>query len=950
MNQAERWMRRLNSYVTASEPNSKGEWRSFCPLHESPSSSKTPSATINFDKGVYNCNAGCGGGSLRSLIEAIDRGEKEDIDDAAYNPFVDDDKVVSFEDAKAKRKGEERAPLSEGLVKGWHKTLMASPEPLETLIKKRGLSKATIEEFQLGYEIRSGRYTIPIRDEHGMLVNVRRYKPDADASQKLLNLTGHGSPPRLYPIHLLKDNETVMVVEGELDALIAIQNGLPAVSGTGGAGRWTWAKEFTGKRVFVSYDNDKEGRIGAKKVARSLSAHAASVFVMDPLLPDVEKSDITDYFLAGGTADALRQRIATTPDVADVAPTKTLSAEAVPVQVIGSMDSATNGRPLRMAVTITGKKNPTYSVPSKAEMECTMDAGPKCKVCPMAEQWEGEHLVEIERSDVMTISRFIDANEDKTLDLLRKHMGAVKCNRLHGEVLEAHTVEEVFVTGSVDRRSIEGHDYTQRRVYNVSDTGGSTPTNTTANVIGTTWPSPKDRRNEFFSWELQEATTSIDAFAVTPGFVEKMKVFCPSEDQKPIDKVRDIAIDLSSNVTKIMGRERMHMAMDLVYHSVLHFNLDEKVISRGWLEFIVVGDTRTGKSETAIRLADHYGLGHVIGCEGATFAGLVGAVKQVGDAWTVQWGEITINDRRLVVLDEASGLNTDIIGQLSDIRSRGIAQLTKVESQETRARCRMIWISNPRKSKFVDEKRIDGIDVLEELIGNPEDIARFDFAMSVRMDDVPSEKINRPERDHVDHVYTSDLCRDLVLWAWSRKPHQVEWKPDAYRAVYTGAEWLGKRYVDKPPLIQRTNVREKIARIAVAIAARTFSTDQSGEVLVVEYAHVKDATEFLDDIYSYDNFGYRRLSKRIHRNQAIARKNRDRIKKWLRENPRLLEFLFDRRGSFRAQDLEELAYMQRDEASYALSHLSDAKMISKDKSQIIIEAELHKILKEMEKQ
>lgn len=952
MAQADRWLRRLNAYVVSSHPNEKGEWRAYCPLHEHPDTSGTPSATINFEKGLYHCNASCGGGTIRELIEMLDREDKEASDTgiASYNPFGDDDSddnVVDIGDARARKTGEKRAPLSEALVRGWHKALMASKAPLTSFKKKRGLTDETLVKYEVGYEIRTERYTMPVRDADGRLVNVRRYKPDADVSQKVWNLTGHGSPPRLYPLSALEGADEVLVVEGELDALICNQNGFAAVSGTGGAQRWSaeWSRLFKGKHVYICFDNDKDGRVGGKKVQRSLAPHAASVTVMKPLL-DKEKSDVTDWFLAGGTPDQLRDLMAASRASADADAPETTTATAVPVQVIGSMDSRTNGKPLSMAVTIMGKRNPTYSVPAKAELSCTMDAGPKCKVCPMAQEWEGEHVAEIERSDVSTLARFIDASEDRTVDLLRKHVGAVKCNRFTARVEEAHTVEEIFVSSSVDRRSHDGHDYTQRRVYNVGQ--HDTPTNTTANVIGTTWPSPKDRRNEFFAWDLAEATTSIDTFKVTPELVERLKVFQPSDDQKPIEKCREIAVDLSHNVTKIIGRERLHMAMDLVWHSILNFPLDGKIISRGWLEFIVVGDTRTGKSETAIRLADHYGVGHVIGCEGATFAGLVGAVKQVGDAWTVTWGEITINDRRLCVLDEASGLSQDIISNLSDIRSRGIAQLTKVESQETRARTRLVWISNPRKSKFVDEKKIDGIDVLEDLIGNPEDIARFDFAMSVRSEDVAGDLINSPEREHVDHVYTSDLCHELIVWAWSRKPDQVVWKPEAYEAVYKAAEWLGKRYVERPPLIQRTNVREKVARLAVAMAARTFSTDDSGESVVVLYDHVRDAAEFLDSIYAYDNFGYKRLSDRIKRNRKIAARERNRIRKWLKENPRLLEFLLDRRGSFRAQDLEEMAYMQRDEVGHVLSTLSDAKMVSKEKSQIIIEPELHRLLKEME--
>jgi hypothetical protein len=531
--------------------------------------------------------------------------------------------------------------------------------------------------------------------------------------------------------------------------------------------------------------------------------------------------------------------------------------------------------------------------------------------------------------------------------VLRKIVGAQKCGLLTANVTLAHSVEELFVTSSVDVRAEGAEDYTQRRVYNVGT--HTTPTNTVANVVGTTWPSPKDGRNEFFSWNIEEAVTSLDSFTVTPDLVQRLSIFRPNRDQGPMGKCWEIASDLSANATHIYGRERMHIAFDLVYHSALHFPFDGKVLSRGWLEFLVVGDTRTGKSETAIRLADHYGLGHVIGCEGATFAGLVGAVKQIGNDWTVTWGEITINDRRLVVLDEASGLSQDVISQLSDIRSRGMAQLTKVESQQTRARCRIIWISNPRKGRGVDEKKTEGIDIIEELIGNPEDISRFDFAMSVRESDVPGSKINDPDsRPIVPHVYTSALCHELVLWAWSRKAHNIVWKPEAERAVYTAAEWLGQAYIPSPPLIQRAQVREKIARLAVALASRTFSTDDTGQNVVVEYAHVKDASEFLNGVYSYDNFGYARVSKRYRRNRSIARQNKTRIRQWLREHPRLLEFLLDRRGSFRAQDLEELAFMQRDEVNLVLSKLSDAKMISKDKSQIVLEPELQQLLKEIE--
>jgi len=943
MTTAERYLSQLEEFLVG-KPDSQGNWRAYCPLHEDPETSKTPSASINFQDGVWKCFGHCGGGAVSTLMKKIRAGGE--AGKASYDPF---ENITSLDDHRAKKSGEKREPISEAKIKEYYDDLKDSGAELSWLIRERCLKESTIDKFQIGWDKYRNRYTIPIRDADGNLVNIRRYKPNAAKSEKLRNAIGHGSPPRLFPIENL-DGEEILVCEGELDALLAAQHGFKAVTGTHGVATWepSWSHLFKDKVVYIVFDCDKEGRIGAKKAAKSLSKYARSVHIVElPLTPD-SGEDVTDWFKQGHTAEELRSLVSHTEPWSDAKSPGPADVPAlpVPVQVIGSMDSTTNGKSLTMQVTITGRRDPTYSVPRRALLECTLDAGAKCKLCPMAAEWEGEHEVVIEATDIAALSRFVDVNEDKKLELLRKHVGAAKCTRLSWEALENQTIEEIFVTGSIDKESHEEADYTQRRIYNVGS--HETKTNTTAKVVGTTTPNPKDSRNEFFSWALEESVTSIDRFDVTADVRSRLSIFQPKEGQRPLEKCREIAEDLSANVTKIIGRERLHIAMDLVWHSILHFPLDDKMISRGWLEFIVVGDTRTGKSETAIRLTDHYGLGHVIGCEGATFAGLVGGVKQLGDAWTVTWGELTLNDRRLAVLDEASGLSQELIGQMSDIRSRGMAQLTKIESQQTRARCRLIWISNPRKSKFVDEKKIDGIDIIEDLIGNPEDIARFDFAMSVSMKDVDLKQINSPDRPQVPHRYTSELCRELVLWAWSRKPDQVEWKPDAYRHVYTSAGWMAKRFVDHPPLVQGTNVREKIARLAVALAARTYSTDDTGERVIVCKEHVEDATKFLYELYAYDNFGYLRMSNRIHRNRKIAKENREAIRKWLRSNKRLLEFLLDRRGSFRSQDLEEMAHMERDEVNHILGKLSDAKMISKNKSQIIVEPELHALLKEME--
>jgi hypothetical protein len=488
---------------------------------------------------------------------------------------------------------------------------------------------------------------------------------------------------------------------------------------------------------------------------------------------------------------------------------------------------------------------------------------------------------------------------------------------------------------------------TTRRVYTIGD-NFRTGTNTISNMVGTTWPNPKDSRNEFYCWGMEEAVTSLDSFQVTDDFIGRMQQFTPSKGQKAIEKAREIAEANSAEVTHIFGRERLHMAMDLVFHSVQSFPFQNgKPIQRGWMEMIVVGATRTGKSETAMALSRHYGAGYLISCENASVAGLIGGATQIGNQWTLQWGSYTLNDRRLAILDEVSGMSTDVVGAMTQVRSSGVAQITKIANDETRARVRSIWISNPRKAMHIDEQKQDGIDILADVIGNPEDIARFDLAMSVREKDVDSKKINRLVKA-VEPTYSSTDCRDLVLWAWSRSASDVEWANGSLDYVFEMAEKMGNRYVSAPPLIEIASVKEKIARMSVALAARTFSSDRTGTKVIVQKRHVYDVCNFIDKLYSYENFGYKRRSERIHRNWAIAKKSLPTMRNWLKANPHIADFLIDINGSFRLQDLGEMTGLDMEEVRAINKVLSDTKMVKKVKSQIVMEPILQELLREFE--
>lgn len=89
----------------------------------------------------------------------------------------------------------------------------------------------------------------------------------------------------------------VLITEGELDALVAWSQNIPAVSSTGGALSFQkeWASAFLGHQVYVCFDNDDTGAEGAVKV---LDVLPNSYVVLVPETPGVK--DISDYVQRGG--------------------------------------------------------------------------------------------------------------------------------------------------------------------------------------------------------------------------------------------------------------------------------------------------------------------------------------------------------------------------------------------------------------------------------------------------------------------------------------------------------------------------------------------------------------------------------------------------------------------------------------------------------------------------
>jgi disulfide oxidoreductase YuzD len=183
------------------------------------------------------------------------------------------------------------------------------------------------------------------------------------------------------------------------------------------------------------------------------------------------------------------------------------------------------------------------------------------------------------------------------------------------------------------------------------------------------------------------------------------------------------------------------------------------------------------------------------------------------------------------------------------------------------------------------------------------------------------------------------------MWCWTRKPEQIVWTPSAEKAAMDAATIVGRSYIEDPPLVQAADIREKIARIATALAARLFSTDETYQKIVVKPEHVHDAVAFLHHIYGMETFGYRDRSDEVFEDRREAVQNIGSMKKYLMENRDLAKFLRSN-ASFRRQDLEEILNLSREEANGKINKLWAARMVRKDAGDIRVEPTLHVILRE----
>lgn len=201
-----------------------------CPFH----ADKTPSLSVDLDKGLWNCFAGCGSGSVIDLI--------------------------------AKFRSTTAADVLRSLPKD------SNPAPRRAAKPTQQISAIYSYTDALGREVFQVVRMVPKTFRQRQMVDGEWVWSMDGVERVLFNLPA-----------VLKADQ-VWVVEGEKDAETLAGLGFTATCNVGGAGKWLegYSESLRGKQVILCGDNDDAGRKHIELVFESLAGKAKEVRQITP--------------------------------------------------------------------------------------------------------------------------------------------------------------------------------------------------------------------------------------------------------------------------------------------------------------------------------------------------------------------------------------------------------------------------------------------------------------------------------------------------------------------------------------------------------------------------------------------------------------------------------------------------------------------------------------------
>lgn len=782
-----------------------------------------PSAHVNTIENLFHCKACGASGSELTMIQ----------------------KLLGCNYASAKKI--QRCFGTVETIDEWSKENLT--EATKTRAMDLGISEQVIQELNIKTpEFTEDVIAFPVF-MYGHLMDVRQYNPGGNPKIKSRSNCPTGL---VIPFDIWKEtpnNRLTLICAGEKDMAVARSHGFNAITLTGGESTLPCQlNEFKDRHVAIVYDNDETGRKGAVKLANELLKVTQYVKVVTNFHENMEeKEDITDFFTKYNKSKS--------DLVLYIERTSWFEGEDLRTKNAPIMDLLEASRPenigklVKSNVQIVAISEATFSCPSHLVAE---------KFRPASDgdlMQEGDFKEwELNEDTIQDILHMIDNNfkEDAIKKNYRNIMGILQREKYVSiRPMKRVTVFKCFLTDmyeTTDTTNTQPMEYTAYSINDKLESGQKYLA--TYKLV----PHPyKGQQLIMLITDAQQANDSVTNFELTETVKESLRtvISIPGTLEERITT-------LTEKVKGLLGYNGINtliQAIDFAYHTPLQFNFGSFKNVRAYLDTIIVGESRTGKSSTADCLRQIYGLGTFTSLAGnsATIPGLVGGSNKTPTGYQTRAGIIPQNHRGLIIFEEFGKSNNSVITELTDIRSSNEVRITRVAGTiALPAMVRMITLTNP-KNKGSQIQSIasypNGIAVLTDLVETAEDIARYD--MIVILPDKGNTQIDPlwiPEEPLETQVY-----RDKIRWVWSRTADQIIMDRETQLYIVTIANLLNQNYEGHIKIFG-TEAWKKLSRLAIAVAGYVCSTDETFENIVVTKEHVDFAADYLIKLYDNPTF------------------------------------------------------------------------------------------------
>ena len=784
-----------------------------------------PSAHINLDRGLFHCKVCDKGLSETSFIA--------ELFGCSYESAIKIAKMFTSKEDKYT----------------WDKNTQLT-DHIKELCLSLGISEKVIEELDIRTEL-GDEIAFPVF-MYNKLVDVRSYRPH-DRANKIRSKVGTTSG-LIIPFDLWIDtpkNKWTILCAGEKDMAVTRSQGFNAITLTGGEKALPkLLSVFKNRKVAICYDNDETGIAGARALASYLFKVAAEVRVVTSFHKTCTEhgEDLTDYFTKyKKTKEDLQKCIIETPSFTlEEAKEEQLKRKPLITLLEASKPQYIN-RVVQSNVQVVATFEKAMPVPTTIYAKKINSSG-DLKYNQMA---VGEERTwELSENTCQDVLKLIDNNfsEAQIRDNIRELLGISKQERdIKVEKPTKDTVYECNVTDLFEAtsRDIATIEFTAYVLKKRLESGKKYLI--TYKLV----PHPyKGQQLTMIILDVEEACDSVSNFHITEEVKKNLNKFKNLEGTCK-EKLNTLA-EMAKAYIGYDGYNTLIQAIDLSFHTVLEFNFGAFKNVRGYLDTLIVAESRVGKSSTAEALQKLYGLGAFTSLAGnsATIPGIIGGSTKVNGNYQTRAGLIPMNHRGLVIFEELAKCNTNLVKELTDIRSSNQVRIARVSGTLTLpALVRMITLTNVKnttnKIKPINSYP-NGVDILVELIGSPEDIARYDLML------VLGEQGNRTIDPFWEPInpFEPEAYQTRIRWIWSRTVDQIIIDKEIGHYILEKCNELNQEY-DSHIKIFGTEAWKKVTRLAIAIAGYTVSTDETYEKIIITKEHVDTAIDYL--ISCYDN-------------------------------------------------------------------------------------------------